>query len=109
MNAPDPMPRLSAAVEVAAYRIASEAIHNVVKHAHATECIVSIEINDHHLALSVTDNGTSLPHQPRVGVGLQSMQERVAELGGTLSVQPCACGGTCLTAQLPIDSQKRGL
>ena len=105
VNAPEPMPRLSAAVEVAVYRIASEAIHNVVKHAQATTCVVSIEIGDGHLTLSVTDNGTSLPHQHSVGVGLHSMQERVAELGGTLAVQPCASGGTCLIAQLPIDTQ----
>jgi len=105
MHAPEPMPRLSAAVEVAVYRIASEAIHNVVKHAHATTCVVSIEIGDRSLTLSVTDNGTSLPHQHTVGVGLHSMQERVAELGGTLAVQSCESGGTCLVAQLPIDAQ----
>ncbi len=103
VNAIEPMPKLSAAVEVAAYRIASEAIHNVVKHAHATECTVNVETNDRYLMLSVTDNGTSLPHQPHVGVGLQSMRERVDELGGAISIRPCECGGTCLTAQLPID------
>ncbi len=103
--APEPMPRLPAAVEVAVYRIASEAIHNVVKHAHATTCVVSIEIGDSHLTLSVTDNGTSLPHQHNVGVGLHSMQERAAELGGMLAIQPCESGGTCLMAQLPIDIQ----
>jgi len=105
VNAPEPMPKLPAAVEVAVYRIASEAIHNVVKHAQATTCVVSIGISDRRLTLSVTDNGTSLPHQHTVGVGLHSMQERVAALGGTLAVQSCESGGTCLVARLPLDAQ----
>ncbi len=104
VDAPEPMPRLPAAVEVAAYRIAGEAIHNVVKHAHATTCVVGIEIGQGCLTLSVTDDGISLPHQPDLGVGLRSMQERAAELGGSLSVQSCEGGGTCLVAVLPIDT-----
>ncbi len=103
VDAPEPMPKLPAAVEVAAYRIAGEAIHNVVKHAHAATCVVSIEIGQGCLTLNVTDDGTSLPHHPNLGVGIRSMQERAAELGGSLSVQSCEGGGTCLAAVLPIE------
>jgi signal transduction histidine kinase len=99
---PDPMPLLPAALEVAVYRIASEAIHNVIKHAQASECEVRIEVGNGHLTLSVTDNGKSIPHQHNVGVGLHSMRERVAELGGTLTVQSCEGSGTCLVARFPI-------
>lgn len=101
-NAPEHLPKLPAAVEVAVYRIASEAIHNVVKHSQATRCLVSIELNDGRLILSVSDDGISLPHEHTIGVGLHSMQERVAELGGTLSIQSCEDRGTCLTAQFPV-------
>jgi two-component system NarL family sensor kinase len=103
---PDPMPVLPAALEVAVYRITREAIQNVIKHAQATECVVRIEVVSGDLTLKVTDNGKSIPDQPHVGIGLHSMQERVAELGGTLSVQSCEGSGTCLTAQFPLEEKE---
>ncbi len=101
--APEPMPRLSAAVEVAVYRIASEAIHNVVKHAGATICVVEIEIEPDQLILSVSDNGHYLPADQPSGVGLQSMQERAAELGGSFSIQPAKAGGANIVVRLPLE------
>jgi two-component system NarL family sensor kinase len=101
VTAPEPLSPLSAAVEVAAYRIASEACHNVVKHARATVCRVGIEVSDGFLALSVTDNGRGMPSDPTAGVGVRSMRERAVELGGTLSIQPEENGGTRVVARLP--------
>ena len=103
--APDPIPALPAALEVAVYRIVSEAMHNVTKHAQATECEVRIEVEGGYLTLSVTDNGKSIPHQHPIGVGLNSMQERVAELGGALTVESCEDRGTCLVAKFPIEEK----
>lgn len=102
VHAPDPLPHVSAAVEVAMYRIASEALHNVVKHAQATTCVIQIEAGEGHLRLSVTDNGTSLPHDYTGGVGVSSMKERAVEVGGTLVIQPYPGGGTQVVAQFPI-------
>jgi signal transduction histidine kinase len=102
--APEPMPRLLAAVEVAVYRIASEAIHNVVKHAGATTCVVEIQLETGQLTLSVTDDGHTLPAGQLTGIGLHSMQERAAELGGTFSIQPTKAGGTCSVVHLPLES-----
>lgn len=102
--APKPMPHLSAAVEVAVYRIASEAIRNVVKHAQATTCVVEIQVETGQLTLSVTDDGHYLPEGYTAGVGLHSMQERAAELGGTFSIQPATVGGTCILVRLPLES-----
>jgi signal transduction histidine kinase len=101
--APEPMPRLSAAVEVAVYRIAGEAIHNVVKHAGATLCVVKIEVETGQLTLTVTDNGRYSPTDHTTGIGLESMQERAAELGGAFSIQPASSGGTCITVHLPLE------
>lgn len=101
--APEPMPKLPAAVEVAVYRIATEAIHNIVKHAQAKVCTVRIEVLSAHLILTVTDNGTSLPEQHAPGVGLQSMQERAAELGGILSIESGEQSGTRVIARLPME------
>jgi signal transduction histidine kinase len=102
VHAPEPMPDLPAAVEVAAYRITSEVLHNVVKHAQATECVVDIEVSDGHLTLSVADNGKGMQQAYTAGVGLASMRERAAELGGTLSVKTCEDGGACVIAHLPL-------
>jgi two-component system NarL family sensor kinase len=102
VHEPDPLPELPAAVEVAAYRIASEALHNVVKHAQASECLVEVEVSDDQLTLSVADNGMGMMEAYTAGVGLASMRERAAELGGALTVRTCEGGGACVIAQLPL-------
>ena len=105
VTAPDPMPKLSAAVEVAVYRIASEALHNVTKHAQATTCEVRIEVEAGWLTLKVIDNGKGMLKNDQMGVGLSSMKERAVELGGRLTIQPGEPSGTCVTAQIPIDRE----
>lgn len=103
VHAPEPMPELPAAVEVAAYRITSEVLHNVVKHAQASECMIDIEINPGCLTLSIADNGKGMEPAYNSGVGLASMRERAAELGGTLTVRNCNGSGACVTATFPLD------
>ncbi len=100
--APEPMPPLPAAIEVAVYRIASEAIHNVIKHAGATACHAAIECAPGSITLTVSDNGRGLPPGHAAGVGSRSMQERAAELGGTLAVQTREGGGALVTARIPL-------
>jgi signal transduction histidine kinase len=79
-------------VEVAAYRITTEAVTNALRHGRATTCRVSLRA-DQALHVEVHDNGTNgagaWPH----GVGLRSMHERAAELGGTLTAGPTNRGG----------------
>jgi two-component system, NarL family, sensor kinase len=91
---------LPAAVEVACYRIVSEALTNVTRHAHASQCSVRIQF-DHGLDVDVHDDGVGLPEGWRTGVGIASMRERVAELGGELAIEPCLPHGTRITARLP--------
>jgi len=102
VTAPDPMPPLPAAVEVSAYRIAQEALTNVVKHAQAKDCQVRLAFGDSTLRLEVQDNGLGLPAPRRPGVGLSSMRERAEEIGGSCVVEAGIDGGTSVTAQLPI-------
>lgn len=101
--APDPMPSLPAATEVAIYRIASEAVHNVVKHAQATCCKVEIDIEPRVLRLRVSDDGKRAAASYTSGIGLQSMQERAAELGGTFSIQADENNGTYVEVRLPLE------
>jgi signal transduction histidine kinase len=98
---PDALPPLSAAVEVAAYRIATEALTNVVRHAHARHCQLTLRAHD-ALYLEIRDDGVGLSDEYHAGVGLTSMRERAAELGGTCLVENTLGGGTRVLARLPI-------
>jgi signal transduction histidine kinase len=100
-EAPEAWPSLPAAVEVAAYRIASEALTNVVNHARARHCAVRFSIDD-ALTLEIVDDGRGLPADARSGVGLTSMRERAAELGGTCVIERVSTGGTRVMARLPV-------
>ncbi len=131
IDAPDHLPPLPAAVEVAAYRIAQEALTNVVRHAHARTCTIRLALaarpaptgqGQAHVAghdpqppvvstsafcLEVIDDGVGLPTPqagtPRhAGVGLTAMRERAAELGGTCTVEAAPAGGTRVLAHLPL-------
>jgi len=99
--ASDPMPTLSAATEVAIYRISTEAIHNVVKHTQATTCTINIAIEAETLILTIVDDGQGIPAGSPNGIGTQSMRERAAELGGTFAIQPAEPLGTCIEVRLP--------
>jgi signal transduction histidine kinase len=103
IEAPETPPLLPAAVEVACYRIAQEAMTNVVRHAGARHCTVSLTFAD-SLRLEVRDDGKGIPAQrgEGAGVGLTSMRERAEELGGTCVVTPTLEGGTRVFARLPL-------
>jgi signal transduction histidine kinase len=100
---PAPLPPLPAAVEVAAYRIAVEAMTNASRHAPGAAIEVSLSVNG-RLELQVADAGTGLPAGFRAGVGLRSMRERAAELGGECELNPRDPHGTVVRASLPLES-----
>lgn len=100
---------LPATIETTLYRIAQEALANVVRHAHATEAQVSLRRTMHNIVCSVRDNGTGLgakgtasPNAQR-GLGLVTIRERVASLGGTFRLGPNENRGTDLTVELPLE------
>jgi two-component system, NarL family, sensor kinase len=96
------MPALPAAVEVAAYRIATEALTNVARHSGARSTFVAFAVSDAQLQLSVVDDGVGVNGHRGTGVGLAAMAERAAELGGTCSVSARDEGGTAVVALLPL-------
>lgn len=97
------LPPLPAGVEVAAYRIATEAVNNVVRHAGAATCRVRLALDDHSLMLTVVDDGSGVPDRASGG-GLSTMRERAEELGGSLSVGANSPRGTVISTRLPIGS-----
>jgi two-component system NarL family sensor kinase len=100
---PDELPSLSAAGEVALYRIAAEALSNAENHADAATCTLTLALDQAAgtVRLDVADDGCGIGTDRGTGVGLSSMRERAAELGGTLTVSAGTPGGTVVTAVLP--------
>jgi signal transduction histidine kinase len=106
VEAPDDRPALPAAVEVPAYRIVQEALTNVVRHAHARTCTIRLRVN-RGVDLTIADDGAGLSPRGNAGVGLVSMRERAAELGGTCTIGPGPTGGTEVRAHLPRADGRR--
>ncbi|MBO6868475.1 MAG: cache domain-containing protein [Pseudomonadota bacterium] len=97
--------RLDQEARIALYRIAQEALTNVERHSQAT--MVNIDLRGHTrgATLRISDNGQGMPkaenRKARSGIGLRNMQERVDQLGGTLTVKSSA-NGTTIEARVPL-------
>jgi len=103
----------SPAREEALFRIAQEALHNVVKHARATRVEVRLESVGGVARLLVRDDGVGIPQGAKRrrasdmvpnSLGLMTMRERAAELGGALRVDSASDGGTIIEADIPLDA-----
>jgi signal transduction histidine kinase len=104
VEAPENLPALPAAVEVAAYRIVQEALTNVTRHAQAHICTVHFSLTD-VLEIEITDDGIGLSQEHPAGVGLLSMRERAAELGGSCVIEKNKESGTRVCALLPVTKE----
>jgi signal transduction histidine kinase len=104
IDAPQYLLPLPAAAEVAAYRIACEAITNAARHARARTCHVMLSM-DTALRVEIRDDGVGLAPERRVGVGLVSMRERAEELGGTCTVTSAPGEGVRILAVLPLTKE----
>lgn len=93
-------------VELAAYRIAQEALANVVKHAYASRATLDVHLGD-ELVLTVSDNGAGfVPRKRMTGMGLAGIRERALLAGGSVSVQSVVGAGTTIRLALPVDGPK---
>lgn len=97
----DPLPVLPAATEVAAYRIAIEAVLNVIRHAEASRCEVRLGVDRDGLTIEVIDDGRGIP-DGSVGIGTRAIHERAGEVGGEVTIERRRTGGTRVAAQLPF-------
>lgn len=100
VEAPDCLPDLPAAVEVAAYRTVQEAVTNVARHARARRCTIRLTLHAGMLNVEIDDDGCGLPATTRPGVGMAAMRERADELGGSCVIEPSAMGGTRVRTSL---------
>lgn len=101
-EAPATLPPLSAAAEVAIYRIAQEALTNVAKHARAHQATLRLHLRARQLILDIEDDGVGLPEVREPGVGSQSMRERAEALSGRVAWLSGESSGTLVRATLPL-------
>lgn len=109
LSLPERLPALSPPVEQTLYRIAQEALANVVHHAHASALTVALEVED-TLSLQVQDDGigfTAAPEAHAGHFGLPGMQERAALVGGILRIEGRPGNGTTVTFELPLSPQEK--
>ena len=103
LEAPESLPPLPAAVEVATYHIAQEAMTNVVRHAGASNSSIRIALDEEAgvLHLEVEDDGRGVGEDHKAGVGTHSMRERAEELGGRCTIEALPQRGTLVSVELP--------
>jgi signal transduction histidine kinase len=93
--------RFAPVAEATAYFVCAEALTNVAKHARASHATVRIAPDRGQLVMTVVDDGVG-GAALRPGSGLRGLGDRVAALGGRLTVEDAAAGGTVLAASIPI-------
>lgn len=93
---------LPAATEVAIYRIVAEGLTNVVRHAQATGAVAAVSRSEGGVLIEIIDDGVGIAAETVAGVGLVSMRERAAELGGRLEISCPDGGGSAVLARLPV-------
>jgi signal transduction histidine kinase len=103
IEAPECMPSLPAAVELAAYRITLEGLTNSVRHSGARRCTIKIALSADTVCVEIADDGKGLSDDYRAGVGMTTMRERATELGGTVSIESGPNGGTMVYVRLPLE------
>ncbi len=104
VEAPETLPALPAAIEVAVYRIVQEALNNVARHAGAETCRITLSVAN-EACIEIIDDGRGLPAEPHMGVGLLAMRERAVELGGTCVIEAAQPCGTRIHARLPLTKE----
>lgn len=97
---------LSAAAEVAVYRIVQEAMTNVVRHAKASVCRISLQMESGALHIRIEDNGTGMPAHAKPGIGMYSIRERAEELGGSFVLESAPGNGTRIHVRLPAEERR---
>jgi signal transduction histidine kinase len=99
-----PEPQAKIEVKEALYRVAQEALHNIVKHAHAEHVVVSLDASNGTIALQVRDDGRGFdPNASYPGhVGLHSMRERIDKLQGTIEIKSKPGKGTAVNVRVPL-------
>lgn len=99
------IPRLRPSLELALYRIIQELLHNILKHAKASEAIVQLAFIGDCMSITVEDNGIGIQPEriaPKNGMGITTIQERIRKMGGKFDISSAHNHGTSINIELPL-------
>jgi len=101
------LPPLPEELELVIYRVAQEAITNVLRHAEATRCLVELDFDGEQIVLTVSDDGVGMATPPpeRETIGIAGMRERALLGNGTLAIESAPGAGTTVTLRLPVEGR----
>lgn len=106
LDVPEQMParEVQANVRHNVFLVVKEALQNIVKHAHASEAWLRINVSPGRLEIAVEDNGRGFDHEPANSWadGLRNMRQRLSEIGGDCRIQSRPGAGTVITVELPL-------
>jgi two-component system sensor histidine kinase UhpB len=101
------LPPLSPDVELVIYRVAQEALTNVLRHAQASHCAIEIRSSSGEIGLTVSDDGRGMPeHTEKETIGIEGMRERALLVGGTLAIESRAGEGTTVNLTVPLETDR---
>jgi two-component system, NarL family, sensor histidine kinase UhpB len=104
-NFSEDLPPLSKEQELVIYRVAQEALTNVLRHAGATHCLIELQSRDGRVGLRVSDDGRGMPdHLSHDAIGIEGMRERALLAGGSLAIESGAKGGTTIHLSIPLET-----
>jgi two-component system sensor histidine kinase UhpB len=100
---PEDLPRLSPELELVIYRVAQEALTNVLRHAEASRCLLTLQLTEQTVELQISDDGRGMPERvDDATVGIEGMRERAALARGSLEIHSELEGGTTVSLRVPI-------
>jgi two-component system sensor histidine kinase UhpB len=98
------LPPLSSELELVIYRVAQEALTNVLRHAGASRCVIELESADGRIELRVSDDGAGIPGRVEgPSFGIEGMRERALLVGGSLAIEPGSGVGTTVRLSVPLE------
>ncbi len=101
----DDLPPLSAELELVIYRVAQEALTNVLRHAKASHCLIELQSQDGQVELRVSDDGRGMPSRIEgESIGIEGMRERALLAGGSLAIEARADAGTTVRLTVPVEA-----
>ena len=104
-NFSEDLPPLSEEQELVIYRVAQEALTNVLRHAAASNCLIELQTGDGRLDLRVSDDGRGMPdHIEDEAIGIEGMRERALLAGGSLAIESRDGGGTTVRLSVPLET-----
>lgn len=96
--------KLTPKVEMVAFRIVQEALHNAMKHSRASNIQVKLQYHPTVCSICIKDDGrgfdTGLPHQAAKGIGIKNMQSRASLIHAALDIESTASEGTCINLSI---------